>query len=157
MIGINRPMPKDCDECPCNHDNICYADECPDRTRYRYDGRPEDCPLIEAKNDSKKVIEWFKKRRDGSPMAGAKEMFGHAMAALERQEQDKWIPVTENPKKPASQFDTYLVYTKYERFGVADFFADGSWIGYDIDGDQIDEGEISAWRQLPEPYKEDKT
>lgn len=69
----------------------------------------------------------------------------------------KWIPATENPKKPNYQFDTYLVYTKYERFGVADFFADGSWIGYDIDGDQINGDEITAWRPLPEKYKaEDK-
>ena len=68
----------------------------------------------------------------------------------------KWIPVKENPKKPKYQFDTYLVYTKYERFGVADFFADGSWGGYDIDGDIIHGGDIIAWMPLPEPYKEDK-
>ena len=69
----------------------------------------------------------------------------------------KWIPATENPKKPKYQFDTYLVYTKYERFGVADYFIDGSWIGYDIDGDQIDGDEIIAWRLLPKPpYQEDR-
>ena len=69
----------------------------------------------------------------------------------------KWIPATENPKRPKYQFDTYLVYTKYERFGIADYFADGSWIGYDIDGDQIDGDEITAWRLLPKPpYQEDK-
>ena len=69
----------------------------------------------------------------------------------------KWIPVKENPKKPKYQFDTYLVYTKYERFGVADFFADGSWSGYDIDGDIIYGGDIIAWCRLPEPpYQEDK-
>ena len=79
-----------------------------------------------------------------------------AIAALEQQEQDRWTPVAENPKKPKYQFDTYLVYTKYERFGVADFFADGRWIGYDIDGDQIDGDEITAWRPLPAPYQEDK-
>ena len=75
--------------------------------------------------------------------------------ALEQQEKDRWRPATENPKKPNYQFDTYLVYTKYERFGVADFFADGRWIGYDIDGDQIDGDEITAWRPLPEKYKEE--
>lgn len=75
---------------------------------------------------------------------------------LKKQEADKWIPVTENPKKPNYQFDTYLVYTKYERFGVADYLACGSWIGYDIDGDQINGDEITAWRRLPETYQEDK-
>ena len=81
-----------------------------------------------------------------------------AIAALEKQGQDRWTPVKENPKKPKYQyqFDTYLVYTKYERFGIADYFADGSWIGYDIDGDQINGDEITAWRPLPEPYQEDK-
>lgn len=53
MIALDRPMPKDCDECSCNHDNICYADGYPDPTRYRYDGRPEDCPLIDMTDDGK--------------------------------------------------------------------------------------------------------
>ena len=81
------------------------------------------------------------------------EAIALAIAALEQQEKDRWTPVAENPKKPKYQFDTYLVYTKYERFGIADYFVDGSWIGYDIDGDQIDGDEIIAWRPLPEKYK----
>lgn len=80
-----------------------------------------------------------------------------AINDLEQQEEDRWTPVAENPKKPNYQFDTYLVYTKYERFGVADFFADGGWIGYDIDGDPLDGGEITAWKPLPEPYQGDET
>ena len=106
--------------------------------------------------DEQKYLEWLKHRRDNMPMAGAKRMFDIAISALEKQEKDRWRPATENPKKPKYQFDTYLVYTKYERFGIADFFADGRWIGYDIDGDQIDGDEITAWRPLPEPYQEDK-
>ena len=76
--------------------------------------------------------------------------------ALDEVKQQGWIPVTEKPKKPKYQLDTYLVYAKYERFGIADYFVDGSWIGYDIDGDQIRGDEIAAWRPLPKPYQEDK-
>lgn len=79
-----------------------------------------------------------------------------SLPALEKQEQDRWIPVKENPKKPERIFDTYQVYTKYERFGIADYFGGGGWSGYDVDGDQIDELEIAAWRPLPEPYQEDE-
>lgn len=35
---------------------------------------------------NKEAIEWFKKRRDSSPMAGAREMFDTAIAALEFRE-----------------------------------------------------------------------
>ena len=86
----------------------------------------------------------------------AKEAFNMAISALEKQEQDRWIPVKENPKKPERIFDTYQVYTKYERFGIADYFGGGGWSGYDVDGDQIDELEIAAWRPLPGPYTEEK-
>lgn len=79
-----------------------------------------------------------------------------AISALEKQEKDRWTPVKEDPKKPKCMYDTYLVYTKDFRYGVADFFVNGKWIGYDIDGDPIDGGEITAWMPLPEPYQEDK-
>ena len=34
--------------------------------------------------ENREEIEWFKKRRDGSPMAGARKMFDMAIAALEK-------------------------------------------------------------------------
>ena len=37
-------------------------------------------------NNNTEAIEWFKKRRDGSPMAGARKMFDTAIAALEFRE-----------------------------------------------------------------------
>lgn len=106
--------------------------------------------------DEQKCLEWLKHRRDNMPMAGAKRMFGIAISALEKQEKDRWIPVKENPKEPERIFDRYLVYTKFERFGIADYFGGGGWSGYDVDGDQLDELEIVAWRPLPEPYQEDE-
>ena len=36
--------------------------------------------------DEQKCLEWLKHRRDNMPMAGAKRMFGIAIAALEKQE-----------------------------------------------------------------------
>ena len=35
---------------------------------------------------NREAIEWFKKRRNGSPMAGARKMFDTAIAALEFRE-----------------------------------------------------------------------
>lgn len=35
---------------------------------------------------NREAIEWFKKRRDSSPMAGARKMFDTAIAALEFKE-----------------------------------------------------------------------
>ena len=37
-------------------------------------------------NNNTEAIEWFKKRRDGSQMAGARKMFDTAIAALEFRE-----------------------------------------------------------------------
>jgi hypothetical protein len=39
--------------------------------------------------DEQKCLEWLKNRRDQTPMAGAKRMFGIAISALEKQEQTK--------------------------------------------------------------------
>lgn len=36
--------------------------------------------------ENREAIEWFKKRRDSSPMAGARKMFDMAIAALEFRE-----------------------------------------------------------------------
>jgi hypothetical protein len=36
--------------------------------------------------ENREAIEWFKKRRNGSPMAGARKMFDTAIAALEFRE-----------------------------------------------------------------------
>ena len=36
--------------------------------------------------ENREAIEWFKKRRDSSPMAGARKMFDTAIAALEFKE-----------------------------------------------------------------------
>ena len=36
--------------------------------------------------DEQKCLEWLKNRRDQTPMAGAKRMFGIAISALEKQE-----------------------------------------------------------------------
>lgn len=46
MIGIDRPMPETCDECPCGHDGACYAGGERDTAIYDHDGRQIDCPLI---------------------------------------------------------------------------------------------------------------
>jgi len=42
--------------------------------------------------ENREAIEWFKKRRNGSPMAGARKMFDTAIAALEKQVPMKPLP-----------------------------------------------------------------
>lgn len=41
---------------------------------------------------NREAIEWFKKRRDSSPMAGARKMFDMAIEALEKQVPMKPLP-----------------------------------------------------------------
>ena len=47
MIALDRPMPKNCDDCPCEHDAACYAEGVRNPNLYDYKGRPEQCPLID--------------------------------------------------------------------------------------------------------------
>ena len=58
MIGIKMPMPKNCDDCPCEHDAACCVGKYRDPERYHrgYKSRPDDCPLIDLsryKDDGK--------------------------------------------------------------------------------------------------------
>lgn len=53
MIALDQPMPKSCEDCPCEHDTACYADGWRNPEMYREDHRPEDCPLIDLTDDGK--------------------------------------------------------------------------------------------------------
>ena len=53
--------------------------------------------------ENKEAIEWFENRIAVMPESETKEMFRMAISALEKQEQDRWIPVTERlPEKDCS-------------------------------------------------------
>lgn len=75
-----------------------------------------------------------------------------AISALEKQE---WHNARkEPPKKPDNIWDTYYVYTRFDRYGIARYYAHGKWDGYDEDGDQIGEYEIIAYCNF-KPYTEE--
>lgn len=70
-----------------------------------------------------------------------------AIEALEKQEQDRWIPVTERlPEKEGC----YLVTIKYDherRYSKTAWYSGDGW---------ITRQDIIAWRPLPEPYTEEE-
>lgn len=77
-----------------------------------------------------------------------------AISALEKQ---GWHNARKDPpKRPDGMWDIYCVYTRFDRCGIAKYYAHGKWDGYDEDGDQIDEHEIIAYCNF-KPYTERKS
>jgi hypothetical protein len=78
----------------------------------------------------------------------AKEAFNMAISALEKQEEDRWIPVTERlPEKEGC----YLVTVKNDherRYSKTAWYSGDGWFARQ---------DIIAWRPLPEPYTEEES
>lgn len=95
------------------------------------------------------VIEWFKSRRDKTPMTGARKMFNAAISALEQAERERWIPVTE--RLPETE-DKVLCCTITKK-GIKNIV-----IGYHVLGKDYwacgMNSNVIAWRPLPKPYQE---
>ena len=74
------------------------------------------------------------------------EAFNMAISALEKQEQDRWIPVTErlpeNKKKVLVSYDT----EDGKKVDISMFDKYGCLLGL-----------VSAWRPLPEAYTEEES
>ena len=121
------------------------------------------------------VIKWLKSRAQNVQMAGARKMFQTAAAALEEQEQDRWIPVTERlPSKEERRewIDKNLggvgylypcLVTRYSSINpdrtknnpyVAKHYYDGE--DFVNNGEEVCSEYIVAWRPLPEPYTEEE-
>jgi hypothetical protein len=78
-----------------------------------------------------------------------KEAFSMAISALEKQEQDRWIPCSERPPEENGR---YLITEKTDGTKVQEGYfcrtRDGEpYWGY---------LHVTAWRPLPEPYTEEK-
>lgn len=77
------------------------------------------------------------------------EAFNMAISALEKQEQDRWVPVTERPPEEDGR---YLITEKTDGTKVQEGYfcrtRDGEpYWGY---------LHVTAWRPLPEPYTEEE-
>ena len=75
-----------------------------------------------------------------------------AISALEKQEQDRWIPVT---KRLPEENGTYLAC--YEDATVLLDWFNGKWFFYRTNPAVEETGTIIAWRPLPEPYTEEES
>ena len=104
--------------------------------------------------DEQKCLEWLKNRRDNTPMAGAKKMFTIAISALEKQEKDRWIPVTE--RLPELGVDVLIT----DEYGDVLQATYTEWLGSEsfISAEEsIIIEDVIAWRPLPEAYTEEES
>lgn len=72
--------------------------------------------------------------------------------ALEKQEQDRWVPVSERPKKDGRYQVTRLDYVTDAKFIDNLWYEKNTWWNRQVTGDYA----VTAWRPLPEPYTEDE-
>ena len=112
------------------------------------------------------VIEWFKSRRDKTPMTGARKMFNAAISVLEQAERERWRPVFDGDgEMPEVDEDGYSDYILVNFSNVQDTFdiaqyrvneeGEGAFYSGDDENPYTDIGAfVSAWRPLPKPYQE---
>ena len=82
-----------------------------------------------------------------------KEAMLLAISALEKQEQDRWIPVTERLPELESEV---LVTDEYGEIRHADY---SDWLGkaeFRTVEESMTLEDVKAWRPLPAPYQEDE-
>jgi hypothetical protein len=100
--------------------------------------------------ENREAIELIKRVRSGDtcpPGWETLEAFDMAISALEKQEEDRWIPVTERlPEKEGC----YLVTVKNDherRYSKTAWYSGDGWFARQ---------DIIAWRLTPEPYTEEE-
>ena len=108
--------------------------------------------------DNREAIEWFEKRKNYAAMVmmGAGEMFELAISALEQQEKDRWVPITEKlPEKDCrcrvTEGDFKAVidcnWNNHEkRFEVWSYYYD----------DYVPITNVTAWKLIEAPYTEEE-
>ena len=92
---------------------------------------------------------------DGEPIPAEQlaEAFDLAISALEKQERDRWIPVTERLPELESEV---LVTDEYGEIRHADY---SDWLGkakFRTVEESMTLEDVKAWRPLPAPYQEDE-
>lgn len=81
-----------------------------------------------------------------------KTAYETAISALEKQEQDRWVPVSERPKKDGRYQVTRLDYVTDTKFIDNLWYEKNTWWNRQATGDYA----VTAWRPLPAPYQEDE-
>ena len=122
-----------------------------------------------------KVISWFKFKAKTTTMPGAKKMYQMAVAAMEKQQKEDWIPVSKGLPETTDPVNVtwtnndpapYYADIKGKRFTACAHYHRGKWWWYSsvcqdlldeygrgpVD-DEVDEAiEIIAWKPIGEPY-----
>lgn len=95
--------------------------------------------------DKHKALEWFKFLRSYMKRSEYKGYLDLAVSALEKQEQDRWVPVSVRlPEKEGCYLVTVQNDHKRKYSKTAWYSGDGWFARQDI----------IAWRLTPEPYTE---
>lgn len=100
-------------------------------------------------NDETKIEEW----RIWSAILAERTAFKHDIFdAPEVKPEMKWIPCSEKahpdlPIRVQVQLDNGWIITAY--------YQNDEWMSVPDCGAQLDDDEIEAWRELPEPYREE--
>ena len=98
-------------------------------------------------DNKKAAIEWFLMLKEKFVKTEYEGYLDMAISALEKQEADRWIPVTERlPEKEGC----YLVTVKNDherRYSKTAWYSGDGWFARQ---------DIIAWRLTPEPYTEEE-
>ena len=106
--------------------------------------------------ENREVINWLTRIRDRLMTTNSKqyEALTIAIATLKKQEQDRWIPVTERLPELESEV---LVTDEYGEIRHADY---SDWLGkaeFRTVEESMTLEDVKAWRPLPAPYQEDES
>ena len=130
--------------------------------------------------DNKEVINWLTRIRNRLMTTNSKqfEAMTIAIATLEQQEQERWIPVTERLPEECEEVNITWINTepavyyediKNKPFTGTGLYCRGRWHWYSAvckdyleergmsPCDEMDDAiKVTAWRPLPEPYTKEK-
>lgn len=99
------------------------------------------------------AIEWqkaFRRTYNGVP-AEVDEAVDMAITALQEQKNHGWIPCEDRlPDEGGSYIVTINANERYNTVDIDTFYSGGTWCVDKL----YDDSKVTAWMQLPEPYKE---